>query len=127
MNSTDTLGGMLDAWSALAGAAAGGAPAPLTNLLMQAHLASSTALMRAGQRGSDSWMDYLKATGTDATLEQRVDAARGHLRRLAEISADESRQVQQQLLALDEQLRALVPPVPQPDDADPVRRAHIKP
>lgn len=127
MNSTDTLGGMLDAWSALAGAATGGAPAPLTNLLMQAHLASSSALMRAGQRGSDSWMDYLKSTGTDATLEQRVDAARAHLRRLAEISADESRQVQQALLALDEQVRALVPPVPQPDGTDPVRYARAKP
>jgi hypothetical protein len=121
-------------------------------LLVQAHVASSASLLRAGQRGSESWLQYLKEAGNEAPLELRVDAARGHLRRLAEIAADEARQVAQQLLVLDEQLRGLVAdaaaaaPADAPghvpghapagaaadaatagDAADPVRRARAKP
>jgi hypothetical protein len=115
--SNDPLGGLFQSFSAMAGSlpgmAGGSGPAPLVALLVQAHVASSASLLRAGQRGSESWLQYLKEAGAEAPLEARVDAARGHLRRLAEIAADEARQVAHQLQGLDEQLRDLVadPPV----------------
>lgn len=92
---------------------------------MQAHWASSAALTRSGQRGAQSWLEYTQAVATQPELAHRVDAARAHLRRLAEIAADEARQAQAQLLVLDAQASALVQPLqPSPE---PQRRAQAKP
>ena len=124
------------AWSAIATAAPGSAgPAltPLDALVAQAHWVSSAALARSAQRGGQSWIDYGKAVAMQAEMPHRVDAARAHLRRLAEIAADEARQTETQLRGLDEQLRALVPPQePAPTTgevapAEPVRYARAKP
>jgi hypothetical protein len=129
MNPTDPLAQMLQAWPSLTGAGT-----PVDALIVQAHVASSSSLVRAGQRGSESWLQYLKEAPAEAPLAARVDAARGHLRRLAETAADEARQVAQQLAALDEQARALVAPAapdaaaaPAHAEGDPVRRARAKP
>ena len=133
MTPADPFSDALRAWSAIATAAPGSAgPAltPLDALVMQAHWVSSAALARSGQRGSQSWLDYSKAVATQPELPHRVDAARAHLRRLAEIAADEARQTELQLRGLDEQLRALSEPVPATADlapADPVRYARAKP
>ena len=124
------------AWSAIATGLPGAANpglTPLDALLVQAHWVSSAALARSGQRGSQSWLDYAKAVATQPELPYRVDAARAHLRRLAEIAADEARQAEQQLRGLDEQLRALVPPLEpvattgEGAPTEPVRYARAKP
>jgi hypothetical protein len=136
----DPLADAVRSWSALlasawpgAAGATGGAPAPLEALLMQAQWAGSASLLRSGQRAAQSWLQYTQAAPAEATLEVRVDAARAHLRRLAEIAADEARGISQQLLALDEQACALIDPTrrtPPPTAASeprPVRRAKPKP
>ncbi len=92
---------------------------------MQAHWVSSASLLRAGQRAAQSWLQYTQEAPADAGAERRVEAARAHLRRLAEIAADEARSVEQQLRGLDEQARATVAPAAAAD-AQPVRRAHPK-
>ena len=133
MNPADLLSDALRAWSALASALPGAsstaaAPAPLDALLMQAHWASSAALTRSGQRGAQSWLDYTQAVAAQPELAQRVDAARAHLRRLAEIAADEARQTQAQMLAFDAQASALVQPLqPLQPSPEPQRRARAKP
>lgn len=121
MNTADPFAALLKAWPGVVSAGAG---TPLEALLVQAHVASSASLVRAGQRGGESWLQYAR-TPADAPLAERVDAARGHLRRLAEIAADEARQVAQQLAALDEQARALVDGGATSDA--PVRHARAKP
>lgn len=136
MTPADPFSDALRAWSAIATGLPGAANpglTPLDALLAQAHWLSAAALARSGQRGSQSWLDYGKAVATQPELAQRVDAARAHLRRLAEIAADEARQTELQLRGLDEQLRALVVPVPvaataaDAAPADPVRYARAKP
>jgi hypothetical protein len=122
MNPADPIAAWLKAWPGALGSA--GAGSPLDALLVQAHVASSASLLRAGQRGSESWMEFVR-TPADAPLAERVDAARGHLRRLGEIAADEARQLAQQLAALDEQARALVDAGATADE--PARRARAKP
>jgi len=121
MNPADPFAALLKAWP---GAAGGGTLTPVDGLLVQAHLASSASLVRAGQRGSESWLQYAR-TAADAPLAERVDAARAHLRRLGEIAADEARQLAHQLAALDEQARGLVDAAAADDE--PVRRARAKP
>jgi hypothetical protein len=129
---------LASAWpgSGLGNATGGAAPAPtaLEALLMQAQWLGSAALLRSGQRAAQSWLQYTQAAPADAALDVRVDAARAHLRRLAEIAADEARGVGQQLLALDEQACGLIDPsrrAPAPaagsGEPAPVRRAHAKP
>ena len=128
MNPADPLQDALSAWANLAGGMARGptpGSSPLDALLMQAHVASSGALLRSGQRATQSWLTYTQEAAASSELSMRVDAARAHLRRLAEISADEARLIEQQLRSLDEQLRALVAPVP--GGTDPVRRGQTKP
>lgn len=125
----DPFSEAMSAWSTLAtalpgAAAGGGAPTALDTVLMQAHWVSSASLLRAGQRAAQSWLQYTQEAPTGASAERRVDAARAHLRRLAEIAADEARAVEQQLRGLDEQARATVAPAAA--EAQPVRRAHGK-
>ncbi len=124
------------------------AAAPLQTALLQAQAAATAALLRGLQRGAQSWADYGQATAAAAapaaapavppaassqphadacaahtTLSLQVDAARAHVRRLAEIAADEARLLAVQLHALDEQLRALLSePVPPDASAAPPRR-----
>ena len=128
MSNADPLSNVLNAWSTWAGGLPGGAAvgnSPLDALMTQAHLASGAALLRSGQRAAKSWLAYTQAAAASPGLEGRIDAAREHLRHLAEISADEARQVEQLMRALDEQARALVDaPL---SAADPVRRANAKP
>ncbi|MFN0186919.1 MAG: hypothetical protein ACKVQR_24155, partial [Aquabacterium sp.] len=105
MSTTDPLADALRTLSSMATGLPGAAalaPSPLDPVLTQAHMIGSMSLMRSGQRASQSWLDYTRAAATAADLPARVDAARAHLRRLAEISADEARQVTSQMLALDE-------------------------
>ncbi len=146
MTPADPFSDALRAWSAITTALPGAAPSgltPLDALLAQAHWHSSAALARSGQRGSQSWLDYGKAVATQPELTYRVDAARAHLRRLAEIAADEARQAEQQLRGLDAQLRGLIEPSPstsaesaepagpaepgQTPPAEPQRYARVKP
>ena len=133
MSPADPFSDAMRAWSAIATGLPGAANpglTPLDALLMQAHWVSSAALARSGQRGSQSWLDYGKVVATQPELPRRVDAARAHLRRLAEIAADEARQAEAQLRGLDEQLRALVEPAPTTGEvapAEPVRYARAKP
>ena len=134
MNPADPFSEALRAWSALATALPGTgagtpAPSPLDALLMQAHWASSASLTRSGQRGAQSWLDYAQAAAAQPELAQQVDAARAHLRRLAEIAADEARQTQAQMLAFDAQACALLEPLqPNPEPSpEPQRRAKAKP
>lgn len=124
----DPFSDAMRAWSTLTSALPGatGAPAsPIDAVLMQAHWVSSASLLRAGQRAAQSWLQCTQEAPAGAGAEQRVEAARAHLRRLAEIAADEARTVEQQLLGLGEQARATVAPAPEP--APPVRRTHPKP
>lgn len=126
MSSNDPFTDALGAFSTLAGGLArapGLGTSPLDALMMQAHLASSATLLRSGQRAAQSWLDYSKEAA-GAALPVQVDAARAHLRRLAEIAADEARQIEQQLRGLDERARELVAPAE--PEAEPVRRAEIK-
>lgn len=128
MNPSDPLQDALHAWANLAGGFTRGPAAgssPLDALLMQAHVASSGALLRSGQRATQSWLTYTQEAAASTETSMQVEAARGHLRRLAEISADEARLIEQQMRSLDEQLRAQVAPVP--GGTDPVRRGEIKP
>ena len=131
MTPADPFSDALRAWSAIATALPGSANpglTPLDALLAQAHWLSSAALARSAQRGSQSWLDYGKAVATQPELPHRIDAARAHLRRLAEIAADEARQTETQLGGLDEQLRALIEPAAaDAAPADPVRYARAKP
>ena len=133
MSPADPFADAMRAWSAIATGLPGAANpglTPLDALLVQAHWVSSAALARSGQRGSQSWLDYAKAVATQPELPHRVDAARAHLRRLAEIAADEARQTEAQLRGLDEQLRGLVEPAPTTGEvapAEPVRYARAKP
>lgn len=128
---TDPFGDAMRGWSALVSAlpgaagAAGASPSSLDTVLMQAHWVSSSSLLRAGQRAAQSWLQYTQEAPAGAGAEQRVEAARAHLRRLAEIASDEARSVEQQLRGLDEQARATVAPATA--EASPVRRAHPKP
>lgn len=127
---TDPFADAMRAFAALGAAlpgaagAAAGAPTQLDTLLMQAHWVGSAALLRAGQRASQSWLQFTQEAPAGASAEQRVDAARAHLRRLAEIAADEARAAEQQLRGIDEQARATV--APPPDEAPPKRRAGAK-
>jgi hypothetical protein len=129
--STDPFADAMRVWSTLAsslptaGGLGGATPSPLDAVLMQAHWLSSASLVRAGQRAAQSWLQCTQEAPAGASAEQRVEAARAHLRRLAEIAADEARGVEQQLRGLDEQVRATV--APQAAEARPVRRAHPKP
>jgi hypothetical protein len=128
MNPSDPLQDAISAWASLAGGLTRGptpGSSPLDAVLMQAHVASSGALLRSGQRATQSWLTYTQEAAAGSELSVQVEAARGHLRRLAEISADEARQIEQQMRSLDEQLRAQVAPVP--GGTDPVRRAQAKP
>jgi|OpeIllAssembly_1097287.scaffolds.fasta_scaffold377095_1 hypothetical protein len=101
------------------------APSPLDPLLIEAHLGASAALLRSGQRAARSWLEYSLAASATAELAARVDAARAHLRRLAEIAADEAHLVEQQMRVLDERVRGLAAPAGSEDA--PVRRAQAKP
>lgn len=128
MNSPDPFADAMRAWSSMATGLARGqsvVPSPLDPLLIQAHVASSAALLRSGQRAAQSWLEYTMAAAAATDLSLRVDAARAHLRRLAEIAADEARLVEQQMRALDERARGLVTPVG--SEEAPVRRAKAKP
>lgn len=128
MNSPDLFADALRTWSVMAAGLPRGqglAPSPLDPLLIQAHLAGSAALLRSGQRAAQSWLEYTTAAAASPDLSVRVDAARAHLRHLAEIAADEARLVEQQMRALDEQARGLIAPAESADA--PVRRAQAKP
>lgn len=105
-------------------------------VLLQAHLAATGSLARAGQRGSESWLNYGREAAAKDDAGIRLDAARAHLRRLAEIAAEEAQLLARQLQALDEQLcraaEAAAAPAAAPAAAaggedDPVRRARAKP
>jgi len=125
----DPFADAMRAWSTLSAAlpgATGAAASPLDAVLAQAHWVSSASLLRAGQRAAQSWLQYTQEAPAGASAEQRVEAARAHLRRLAEIAADEARGVEQQLRRVGEQARAAVAPHAAAA-AQPVRRAHPKP
>ncbi len=125
MTTPDPFADALRAWSSLAAGFPGaktGVPSPLDGVVMQAHLASSGALLRSGQRATQSWWDYNREAAAAADLAGRVEAARAHLRRLAEIAADEAKQLEQHMRAFDEQVRNLVAAT----DPVPVRRAQAK-
>jgi hypothetical protein len=131
---TDLFNDAVRAWSSLATAwpgasaatagTAAAAPSSLDTLLMQAQWLGSASLLRSGQRAAQSWLQFTQAAPADAPQALRVDEARAHLRRLAEIAADEARTLEQQLRGLDEQARGLVAPA-EPEPA-PVRRAQAK-
>lgn len=128
MDTTDPVSAALRALSTMSAAApgiGGSDVAALNMLLMQAHWVASAALGRSAQRGAQSWLDYGKEAAAPADGAVRVDAARAHLRRLAEIAADEAHEAARQLQAIDEQVRALIAPAD--DGAPPVRRAQAKP
>lgn len=99
------LGGLTSLASAMPSLPLGGNP--LMNLMAQAHMATSAALLRSAQRGSESWVQFMKESQAESSEGARLDAARAHLRRLGEISADEAKQVQSDLLALAERMREL--------------------
>jgi hypothetical protein len=141
----DPLADTLRAWQALLAAwpGAGVAPgalsgiggiggvgattaAPLEGLLMQAQWLCGASLVRSGQRAAQSWLQYTQAAPADAAPEARADAARAHLRRLAEIAVDEARSVGQQLMALDEQVCNLVVAAAPAAATPVVRRARPK-
>ncbi len=109
-------------------------PSPVNTVLLQAQAAAGAAVMRGMQRGAQSWADYGRALAPrpagvaafdDAQqLARHVDEARAHLRRLAEIAADEARLLETQLRGLDEQLCATVAG-PAPADP-PARRRYAR-
>ena len=106
-------------------------PSPVHTVLLQAQAAAGAAVMRGLQRGAQSWADYGKTTAAGAAdadethrLARTVDEARAHLRRLAEIAADEARLLESQLRGLDEQLRAAYEETD--PAAQPRRRARAK-
>lgn len=147
-NFDDPLTSMMRGWTALAGALGwpgtgaeawlGGAralaasAAPVNGVLLQAQGAASAAMLRGAQRGAESWATYLTATqALDSATEgaapwRRVDEARAHLRRLAEIAHDEARVLESQLRALDEQLRQATAPPASATDGPPRRYARAK-
>ena len=118
-----------DKWLGSAQTLSRGPGAQINTVLMQAQAAASGAMMRGWQRGARSWAEYCRSAGAGTpalasavgaeALARNVDDARAHVRRLAEIAADEARLLAAQLSSIDEQLRAVVPDA---DPADAARR-----
>lgn len=154
MSPGDPLGDMLRAWSGMVNAALpppealgqllggrgaqGCGPAGHVNqVLMQAHFVAAAALMRVWNRSAQS-LAQVRPVGPGAqtataaqaadegqALARLVDDARAHLRRMSEITLDESRRFEIQMQALGEELRTVV--VDPIDSAAPRRYARTKP
>ncbi len=104
---------------------------------MQAHFVAAAALMRVWNRSAQS-LAQVRPVGPGAqtataaqaadegqALARLVDDARAHLRRMSEITLDESRRFEIQMQALGEELRTVV--VDPIDSAAPRRYARTKP
>lgn len=130
---------MTDAWRAAMGGmpmapgmGSGDSSQQIRGCATQAYYASMSNLMRWWTRSAQSWADYARSTAAlsaGAALDGRAlavlaDETRAQLRRLADISLEESALLQRQLEQLAEQVRAAVDGMAQ--DAQPRRYARAK-
>ncbi len=147
----DPLSELWRTWSALAAAAMpqpdrvaplaqapGSTPGPVNAVLARANVAGAAVLLKVWTRSAQSLADYQRETqrlngesapsaaAAASSLAAQVDHARAHLRRLSDIAFEESRALDDQLLALGEQLRALLED-PAPSAPAPRRYARAKP